>query len=107
MIPQDHGCSPKNPFPGTLYNTEEHDYNWLCKDIEIDLKSEDLTADIMLNMLRGRFDDFYPLSKKLQTNQDSRIFIYYNGHGGENFFKIQDTDLIHSEDLAKIFDEMH
>ena len=33
--------------------------------------------------------------------------MYFNGHGGENFFKIQDTDLIHSEDLAKVFNEMH
>lgn len=33
--------------------------------------------------------------------------MYWNGHGGENFFKIQDTDLVHSEDLAKTIDEMH
>lgn len=57
--------------------------------------------------MRGRYEDFYPASKRLQTNANSRIFIYFNGHGGENFFKIQDTDLIHSEDLAKVFNEMH
>lgn len=33
--------------------------------------------------------------------------MYWNGHGGENFFKIADTDLVHSEDLAKVFDEMY
>ena len=107
MLPTDHGCSPKNPFPGTLYHTHAHDFNWLCDDIEVDYKAEDLTADTILNMMRGRYEDFYPLSKKLHTNSDSRIFMYFNGHGGENFFKIQDTDLIHSEDLAKVFNEMH
>jgi len=30
-----------------------------------------------------------------------------NGHGGENFFKIRDTELLHSEDFAKVLDEMH
>ena len=29
-----------------------------------------------------------------------------NGHGGENFFKIQDTEVIHSEDFAKVLNEM-
>ena len=29
-----------------------------------------------------------------------------NGHGGENFFKIQDTQVVHSEDFAKVFEEM-
>jgi phosphatidylinositol glycan class K len=29
-----------------------------------------------------------------------------NGHGGENFFKIQDTEVLHSEDFAKVFNEM-
>ena len=30
-----------------------------------------------------------------------------NGHGGENFFKIQDTEVVHSEDLSKVLNEMH
>jgi phosphatidylinositol glycan class K len=87
MIPSDHGCSPKNPFPGTIHNGED-DYNWLCDDIEIDYKAEDLTEDSILNLLRGRYSDYFPQSKKLITNSDTRIFLYLNGHGGENFFKI-------------------
>ena len=107
MVPTDHACSPKNKFPGTLYAHRDHTKNWVCEDVEIDYKAEDLTADTILNMMRGRYEDNYPLSKRMQTNADSRIFMYWNGHGGENFFKIQDTELIHSEDLAKVVDEMH
>ena len=33
--------------------------------------------------------------------------MYFNGHGGDNFFKIQDTEVLQSEDLAKVFNEMH
>jgi len=25
MIPSDHGCNPKNLFPGTIYHNTEHD----------------------------------------------------------------------------------
>ena len=107
MIPSDHGCSAKNPFPGTIYNTLEHDHTWLCDNIEVDYKAEDLTEDTILNLLRGRYSDYFPASKRLKLNSESRIFIYFNGHGGENFFKIQDTELIHSEDLGKTFQEMY
>jgi phosphatidylinositol glycan class K len=57
MVPADHACNARNPFPATLYHNEEHNYNWLCDDIEIDYKAEDLTADSILNLLRGRYDD--------------------------------------------------
>ena len=107
MLPTDHACNPRNPFPGTLYGQRDHTKNWVCEDVEVDYKAEDLTADAILNMMRGRNDENFPLSKRLQTNADSRIFMYWNGHGGENFFKIQDTDLVHSDDLAKTMDEMH
>jgi phosphatidylinositol glycan class K len=33
--------------------------------------------------------------------------MYFNGHGGDGFFKIQDTDLVHSADLAKVLQEMY
>jgi phosphatidylinositol glycan class K len=107
MVPTDHACSPKNIFPGKLYHEESHTYDWNCDDIEIDYKAEDLTADSILNLIRGRYDDYLPKSKRLVTGPNTRIFIYFNGHGGENFFKIQDTELVHSEDLAKVLLEMH
>ena len=102
MVPTDHGCSPKNIFPGTLYHEESHTQNWLCDDVEVDYKAEDLTAESILNLLRGRYEDLLPKSKRLITGPNTRIFIYFNGHGGNGFFKIQDTDLVHSPDLAKV-----
>jgi phosphatidylinositol glycan class K len=39
----------------------------------------------------------------MQSDEKSRIIVYMNGHGGENFFKVQDTDVLHSEDFAKVF----
>lgn len=88
MVPTDHACSPKNIFPGKLYHEESHTYDWNCDDIEVDYKAEDLTADSILNLIRGRYDDYLPKSKRLVTGPNTRIFMYFNGHGGENFFKI-------------------
>lgn len=107
MLPTDHGCDPRNPFPGRIFHAEDHLIDWLCNDVEVDYSAEDLTEEAILNLLRGRHDDWLPASKRLNSNADSRVFMFFNGHGGENFFKIQDTELIHSEDLAKTFKEMH
>ena len=54
-------------------------------------------------MLRGRYSPDFPESMKLKTNEDSKIFIYFNGHGGDNFFKITDTEVLQSADLAKVY----
>ena len=107
MIPTDHACNARNVFPGTLYGQRDHDSNWMCDDVEIDYKSTDMDSEAIMNMLRGRYSPDFPLAKKLPTNENSRIFLYWNGHGGENFFKIADTELVHSQDLAKVFDEMY
>jgi phosphatidylinositol glycan class K len=85
----------------------ENRENLYCDDIEVDYKEEDLTYEAVLNLIRGRYDKEFPMSKRIQGNERTKIFIYMNGHGGENFFKIQDTEVVHSEDFAKVFDEMH
>lgn len=59
-----------------------------CEDIEVDYKGEDLTYETILNLVRGRYERHFPASKRLQSNERQRVFIYMNGHGGENFFKI-------------------
>lgn len=96
MLPENHVCNARNPFKARLFNTLEHDYNWYCDDVEIDYRGQDLTFEAILNLFRGRYDPDFPENKKLKTNEDSKIFIYFNGHGGDNFFKIQDTEVLQS-----------
>jgi glycosylphosphatidylinositol transamidase (GPIT) subunit GPI8 len=86
-----------------VYLKTDHSVNLYCNDIEIDYKSDDLTYEAILNLFRGRYDPNFPESKKLKTNSESKVFIYFNGHGGENFFKIQDTEVLQSEDFAKVY----
>jgi phosphatidylinositol glycan class K len=107
MLPENHACNARNPYPGTMYFDIDNKENLYCDDIEVDYKAEDLTYETILNLIRGRYDQHFPASKRIQSNEDTRFFIYMNGHGGENFFKIQDTEVVHSEDFAKVFNEMH
>lgn len=79
--------------------------NIYCDDIETDYKAEDLTYETILNLVRGRYERHFSQSKRIQSNEKVKVFIYMNGHGGENFFKIQDTQVVHSEDFAKVFNE--
>ena len=78
-----------------------------CDDVEIDYKQDDLTFEAILNLFRGRYPPDFPENKKLKTNSESKLFVFFNGHGGDNFFKIQDTEVLQSEDLAKVFNEMN
>ena len=63
MIPTDHACSPKTPLPGELVDYDK--VNWMCEDIEIDAKGEDMTTDYVIDVLRGRFDPGYTFSKQI------------------------------------------
>mmetsp|Transcript_11616 Transcript_11616/g.8487 ORF Transcript_11616/g.8487 Transcript_11616/m.8487 type:complete len:89 (+) Transcript_11616:210-476(+) len=88
MLPENHACNARNAIPGTIYRDLEHKYNLYCEDIEVDYKIEDMTFESILNLIRGRYSDYLPKNKRLLTNEKTKVFIYMNGHGGENFFKI-------------------
>ena len=88
IVPHDHVCNSRNPFPAQLYAFQNYTYSWVCDDIEVDYKSDDLTALTLATILRDRFDAGFPASKRLMTNDKSKIFIYLNGHGVASEFKI-------------------
>jgi phosphatidylinositol glycan class K len=88
MLPENHACNSRNLDPGTIYFEVDHLKNIYCDDIEIDYKSDDLTYESILNIIRGRYSNYFHHSKRILTNEKSKIFIYMNGHAGENFFKI-------------------
>ncbi len=62
--------------------------NFYCDDIEVDYQEQDITFESILNLFRGRYNPNFPENKKLKTNSESKVFVYLNGHSGENFFKI-------------------
>ena len=66
-----------------------------------------MSVENILNLLRGRYPAGTPSSKRLDSTSESKVFLFFNGHGGDNFFKIQDTGVLQTADLASAFEEMH
>ncbi|KAG7195322.1 glycosylphosphatidylinositol anchor biosynthesis [Scheffersomyces spartinae] len=54
-----------------------------------------------------KWDEDQPRSKRLLTDENSNIFIYLTGHGGNEFLKFQDAEEIGSYDIADAFEQMH
>jgi phosphatidylinositol glycan class K len=57
--------------------------------------------------MTGRHEPGTPPSKRLGTDANSRVLLYLTGHGGDGFFKFQDSDEITAEDFADIYEQMH
>ena len=88
VLPENHACNPRNKIRGKMKYFSESNKNYYCDDVEVDFKADDLNFEVILNMLRGRYPPNFPENKKLKTNEKSKIFIYFNGHGGDTYFKI-------------------
>ena len=88
MLPDNHACNARSQEKGHVRYWMRNNDNFYCDDVEVDYKEDDISFETILNLLRGRYKPDYPESMKLKTNEDSKIFIFFNGHGGDNFFKI-------------------
>jgi glycosylphosphatidylinositol transamidase (GPIT) subunit GPI8 len=47
------------------------------------------------------------MRKRLNLGPDSDILVFLNGHGGDNYWKIQDTYAITDYDFAMAIEELH
>ena len=45
-------------------------------------------------------------NKLLNTDQNSKIFFYMTGHGGEDFMKFRNVEEVSSHDLSGAFEQM-
>ena len=90
LYPFDHACNPKTPFPGHLYNSD-YKKDWVCESTEVDFKGDDLLPQSVVDALRDRYDPGYTLNKRMTTTEDSRIFMFFNGHGVDSTIKLQQS----------------
>lgn len=107
MLADDIACNPRNAFPGTVFNNMDQAIDLYGDDIEVDYRGYEVTVENFVRLLTDRWDDTHPRSKRLLTDENSNIFIYLTGHGGNEFLKFQDAEEIGSYDLADAFEQMH
>ncbi len=95
----------RNLYPGSIY----HDLSKvidLYQNVEIDYHGDEVTGNLFLQLLSGKSDKSIPISKRLQSNNDSNILVYLSGHGGDEFFKFHDTEEISAFDIAESIKEL-
>lgn len=107
MLADDIACNPRNAFPGTVFNNMDQAIDLYGDDIEVDYRGYDVTVENLVRVLTDRWDDTQPRSKRLLTDENSNVFIYLTGHGGNEFLKFQDAEEIGAYDLADALQQMY
>lgn len=107
MLPDDVACNPRNAAPGTVFNNMNQAIDLYGDLIEVDYRGYEVTVENFIRLLTDRWDEDHPRTKRLLTDENSNIFIYMTGHGGNEFLKFQDAEEIGSYDIADAFAQMH
>lgn len=107
MLADDIACNPRNAFPGTVFNNKDQAIDLYGDSIEVDYRGYDVTVENFVRLLTDRWDADHPRLKRLLTDENSNIFIYLTGHGGNEFLKFQDAEEIGAYDIADAFAQMH
>ncbi|CAK7896462.1 GPI-anchor transamidase [[Candida] anglica] len=107
MLSDDIACNPRNAFPGTVFNNMDQALDLYGDSIEVDYRGYEVTVENFVRLLTDRWDANHPRSKRLLTDENSNIFIYLTGHGGNEFLKFQDAEEISAYDIAHAFEQMH
>lgn len=107
MLSDDVACNSRNLFPGSVFNNQDRAIDLYGESVEVDYRGYDVTVENFIRLLTDRWSEDQPKSKRLLTDENSNIFIYMTGHGGDDFLKFQDAEEIASEDIADAFAQMH
>ncbi|QLL33353.1 hypothetical protein HG536_0E02640 [Torulaspora globosa] len=107
MLSDDVACNSRNLFPGSVFNNQDHAIDLYGDSVEVDYRGYEVTVENFIRLLTDRWSESQPKSKRLLTDENSNIFIYMTGHGGDDFLKFQDAEEIASEDIADAFEQMY
>jgi phosphatidylinositol glycan class K len=107
MLSDDIACNPRNAFQGEVFNNADRQLELYGDNIKVDYRGYEVTVENFIRLLTDRWPKEQPKSKRLLTDENSNIFIYLTGHGGEDFLKFQDAEEISSYDIADAFSQMY
>ncbi|KAG0679919.1 glycosylphosphatidylinositol anchor biosynthesis [Pichia californica] len=107
MLSDDIACNPRNAFQGEVFNNADRLLELYGDNIKVDYRGYEVTVENFIRLLTDRWPKEQPRSKRLLTDENSNIFIYLTGHGGDEFLKFQDAEEISSYDIADAFEQMY
>ncbi|KYN98926.1 GPI8p transamidase [Plasmodium gaboni] len=119
MIPFDQACDCRNIREGNIFREYElfpsienkepmtESIN-LYDNLNIDYKNNNVRDEQIRRVLRHRYDAFTPKKNRLYSydNNEKNLFIYMTGHGGVNFLKIQEFNIISSSEFNIYIQEL-
>lgn len=119
MTPFDHACDCRNIKAGTIFaqykysatdkiaEEEEKELN-LYKNIRPNYKNHNVRDFQLRNVIRNRYDEFTPGRNRLFINVEKQknLFIYLTGHGGSNYLKIQEYNILSSAEFSLYIQEL-
>ncbi|ODV63510.1 GPI-anchor transamidase ASCRUDRAFT_23536, partial [Ascoidea rubescens DSM 1968] len=106
MLADDISCNSRNAFPGSVFNNAARQLDLYGDNIQVDYRGYEVTVENFIRLLTDRWGPEYPRSKRLLTDENSNVFVYMTGHGGDEFLKFQDAEEISSYDIADAFQQM-
>ncbi len=107
MLADDVACNPRNTFPGKVYANSRRTLDLYGSHIEVDYRNYEVNVENFIRLLTGRQDPaLTPVGKRLDTDENSNVFVYMTGHGGDEFLKFQDQEEISAWDVAGAVHQM-
>lgn len=106
MLADDVACSPRNGYPGQVFLSQKHERNVYGEAIQVDYRGPEVTVANLLRLLEGRYEPGTPANKRLDSDENANVLLYFTGHGGEEFFKFQDREELVAIDLAESVEVM-
>lgn len=115
MLADDIPCNKRNVHRGKIFarGANGGEGEDLMQDVEVDFSGTDVTVDAFLRVLLGRPLEGYresngkPRRSLPRMDENTNVFVYLTGHGGDNFFKFQDGEELMSNDVASAFSQMY
>eukprot|EP01054_Gregarina_sp_Poly1_P002800 Gregarina_sp_Poly_1__2799@NODE_177_length_11964_cov_73_622174_g157_i0_p6_GENE_NODE_177_length_11964_cov_73_622174_g157_i0NODE_177_length_11964_cov_73_622174_g157_i0_p6_ORF_typecomplete_len201_score15_43Peptidase_C13/PF01650_18/6_1e36_NODE_177_length_11964_cov_73_622174_g157_i044665068 len=101
-------CDPRNIEHGRIYYEPArwHDIYESPGQLEIDYQGANVHSNAWMTLMSGRQRSYSPVSQILQSDEHSNLFVYINGHGGNQFTKFQDFDELSADLIGEALLEL-
>ncbi|KNE62032.1 hypothetical protein AMAG_07290 [Allomyces macrogynus ATCC 38327] len=106
LLADDMACNPRNNRPASVINNADDKLDLYGDTVEVDYRGYEVTVENFMRLLTDRMPEHTPRSKRLLTDEKSRILVFMTGHGGDEFLKFQDKEELGAQDLADAFAQM-
>jgi phosphatidylinositol glycan class K len=106
MMADEVACNARNPYKESIFPVGFHHVD-LYEDVQVDYTGADVTVDNFFRVLLGRHEQFTPAYQQLlNIDEDTNLFLYATGHGGDSFFKFRDVEDFTTKDLRGVFEQL-